>query len=120
MKGLPAPERALFYLQIAILLALSLRLFLTGLYRSYRVFFTFNVLNLLQSVVLALIPFRTNLYGYSFMVAESTMMCCYALIILELCGKVLNDWKGIATVSARYIKVTLGIAVIASLLLLGL
>jgi hypothetical protein len=54
------------------------------------------------------------------MVVEGLALCFYALIVLECYSSVLRGLGGIATISRRYIKVTLMIAVLAAVLLVGL
>jgi len=88
------------------------------LHRIYPYFFGYICAAFLQTAVLAAIPFRSLAYINAWIVAEAIIDCFYALIVGELYKVVLRDLPGIATVSRRYITVTIGLAVIASLLLL--
>jgi hypothetical protein len=83
-------------------------------------FFSYLLLVLFESAVLALVGYGTVAYGYAWMATEVLSLCFYTLIVLECYDSVLRDLGGIATISRRYIKITLAIAVIAALLLLGL
>jgi hypothetical protein len=91
-----------------------------GLQRVYVYFFSYLLLVLFESAVLALVGYGTVAYGYAWMATEVLSLCFYTLIVLECYDSVLRDLGGIATISRRYIKITLAIAVIAALLLLGL
>ena len=91
-----------------------------GLQRVYVYFFSYLLLVLFESAVLALVGYGTVAYGYVWMATEVLSLCFYTLIVLECYDSVLRDLGGIATISRRYIKITLGIAVISALLLLGL
>ena len=91
-----------------------------GLHRVYIYFFSYLLLVLLETPVLASVGYGTVAYGYVWMATEGLALCFYALIVLECYATVLRDLKGIATISRRYIEITLGIAILAALLLLGL
>lgn len=91
-----------------------------GLQRVYVYFFSYLLLLLFESAILALVGYGTVAYGYVWMATEVLSLCFYTLIVLECFDSVLRNLGGIATISRRYIKITLGIAVIAALLLLGL
>ena len=75
---------------------------------------------LLQTVVLTLTPIDKTHYPYAWMSTEGLIVCFYALIVLECYTIALHDLPGIATFSRRFIRVGLGVAIIISLLLLGL
>jgi hypothetical protein len=91
-----------------------------GLYSVYIYFFCYLLLLLLEPVVLALAGYGTVAYGYAWLATEALALCFYTLIVLECYAKVLRNLAGIASISRRYIKATLPIAILASLLLMGL
>jgi hypothetical protein len=77
-------------------------------------------LNLIQQAVDTIVPFHSRLYPYVWVATEGFVVCFYALVVLELYRVILRDLGGIATLSRHYIKVTLALAILVSLLLLGL
>jgi hypothetical protein len=119
MNELPFPQFFLA-LQTAALAGLCLRILWTGLYRKYVYFFGYLLLALAQSVVMPFLPLRSRLYLNVWMVGEALIVCSYALIVLENYSNILRGVGGIASVAQRYIKLTLAVAVLVSLLLVGI
>jgi hypothetical protein len=117
---LPPFEEFLLALQTAALAGLCFRMWRAGLYRVYVYFFCYLLLMLLEPAVLALVGYGTVAYGYAWMATEALALCFYTLIVLECYATVLRDLGGIASISRRYIKITLGIAILVAFLLLGL
>jgi len=117
---LPPLERFLLVFQSVALVGLCFRMWRAGLHRVYVYFFSYLVLAFLQSVPLPALTYGTVLYGYAWIATEGAIACLYALIVLECYASVLRDLGGIASISRRYIKITLGIAIMMALLLLGL
>jgi len=119
MSSIPLEQQLLLAVQTAALVGLVIRLWWTGLYRTYPYFFSYLGLALLQTAVLTPIPFSSFAYRDAWMISEGLVLCAHVLVILELCKVILRGLPGITTVARRYIKWTLGIAVVGSLLLLG-
>jgi hypothetical protein len=117
---LPPSEQFLSTLQTVALIGLCLRMWQSGLQRVYVYFFSYLLLVLFETLVLALVGYGTVAYGYLWMAAEALALCFYTLIVLECYSTVLRDLEGIASISRRYIKITIGVAVLIALLLLGL
>lgn len=111
-------ERWLFYVQAIALAAVIVRMSASGLYRIYRFFFCYLLVQVAQLSIPFLVPRTKTLYGYAYLGTEAIIVVFYALIILELYTLVLKDLRGIATTSKRYIKVALTIAIASSLLIL--
>jgi hypothetical protein len=120
MQRLPLEQQILVILQIVTLLAVCVRIWWSGLYLIYRYFFAYLLLAFFQITILASVPFDSLLYRDAWVATEGLIVCTYGLVVLELCTVVLRDLVGIATVSRRYVKVALGLAILISLLLLGL
>ena len=117
---LPPLEQVLLIFQSVALVGLCFRMWRAGLHRVYVYFFSYLVLAFLQSVPLPALTYGTVLYGYAWIATEAAIACFYAFIVLECYTSVLRDLGGIASISRRYIKITLGIAIMVALLLLGL
>ncbi len=89
-----------------------------GLDHVYRFFFGYLFVDLLQTTIPFWAPFDSASYRYAWLVTESLLICFYVLVVLELYAMVLQNLSGMASLSRRYIQAALGIAVLASLLLL--
>lgn len=120
MLQLPLDQLVLVVAQAALLIALILRLWAAGLHRVYPFFFSYLLVDLLQTISLSAIPFRSRAYRDLWVASEGIIDCCYALIVVELYRVVLRDLPGIATISRRYITITVAVATLGSLLLLRL
>jgi hypothetical protein len=120
MLQLPLDQLVLVVAQGALLVTLIVRLWLAGLHRIYPFFFSYLLAELLQTVFGAAIPYKAHVYRYFWMASEGIIACCYTLIVVELYRVVLRDLPGIATISRRYITITVAIATVGSLFLLRL
>ena len=119
MPSIPLEQQVLLALQTGALVGLTVRLWWTGLYRIYPYFFSYLLLALLQTAVLAPIPFYSLAYRNAWLITEGLILCSYTLVVLELYKVILHGLAGITTVAHRYIKWTLAVAVVSSLLLLA-
>jgi len=120
MHQLPIEQQILLILEIAVLAILCIRIWKEGLHRIYSYFFGYLVLDLLQALVPLLVPLRSHLYLDLYLASQALIVAVSALVVLELYSKVLRDLAGIATIARRYIKVTLGLALIIAFLPLHL
>jgi hypothetical protein len=128
------PSAALFisFFQAITILGSALtvlKLLSTGLYRRYRIFFTYFVLRL-PSMTLFLVltnlkglpggnGINSNLYFYAFYYIEPLMLVFYILVVVELYSLVLERYKGLYTLGrwAMYAAVAIsGTISIVSLL----
>src|SRR5713226_262848 len=116
MRQAPVEQQILFVLQTAALIVLCIRLYRERLHRVYVYFFGYLFMALLQIVIGASLPFRSNLYRNAWVATESVTICFYVLVVLELYSIALRDLAGIASVSRRYIKLTLAASILLSLL----
>jgi hypothetical protein len=120
MHRLPSEDVVFLIVQTAALVGLSFRIWWFRLYRAYPSFFCYLLATILQTVVLAITVTDRTHYQYAWMATEGLVVCFYALIVLECYTIAFRDLPGIASFSRRFIKVGLGIAMVISLLLLGL
>jgi hypothetical protein len=116
MHQLPLEQQVLDLVQIAILLALCAKLWWSGLYKTYVFFFSYLVLEFVQAFIPLLVPVNGVLYADIFVVSQTLIVCSYAFVILELYSVILRDLQGIASVARRYIKITLGFAILIAIL----
>ncbi len=120
MLRLPVEQDVLVAIQTAALVALCLRLCWSGLYRTYFRFFAYLVVQLIQTAVPAVVDFNSNQYLRFWIFTEGFSVILCALVVLDAYSNVLRDLTGIASIARRYIKIALAVAVIVSLLLVGL
>jgi hypothetical protein len=115
MQRLPLEQQILLLLQTAGLIGLCARIWWLGLHRVYVYFFNYLLLAPLQMIIPVFVPFDSVAYVYAYMVAEGLIVCFYALIVLETYSIILRDLAGIASTARRYIKWSLGAAILISL-----
>jgi hypothetical protein len=116
MSQLPIEQQVLALLQIAVLLVLCSKLWWSGLYKTYSFFFSFLMLELVQALIPVLVPLEGRLYRDLFVVSDGLIVAFDALVVLELYSIILGNLRGIASVARRYIKITLALAILISLL----
>jgi hypothetical protein len=120
MPPLPLEQQTFLVIQTAALIGLCIRFLWTGLHRIYVWFFVYLLLALLQTAVLGLVPLSRHAYVLAWEITEGLIVSSYALIVLEAYSLLLRNLTGIASVSRRYIKVTLAAGVVAGLSLTAL
>jgi len=120
MHRLPLEQRIYLVFQSLALVALCVRLWRAGLHKVYVYFFSYLLFELLQTLIPLALPLESRGYRNAFVATEALVICCYALMVLELYSIILRDLAGIASVSRRYIKIILGFAIIISMLPLRL
>ena len=116
MHQLPIEQELFLAAEIGTLVALCIRLWWSGLYKTYPYFFGYLVLELLQTLLPVFVSVNSRMYRDWYVVSQALLICFSALVVLELYSTVLRGWAGIGNVSRRYIKVTLALAVAVSLL----
>jgi hypothetical protein len=120
MHQLPIEQQVLLITEIAVLLGLCLRMWVTGLHKVYTNFFGYLVLELLQAFIPLFVPLSSRLYRDLFVVSRALIVVFCALVVLELYSVILQNLEGIASVARRYIKISLAIAIFLSLLPLAI
>jgi hypothetical protein len=116
----PLDQLILLVLQDSALVALLIRFWWMGLYRTYPCFFCYLLGDLLQTVIVFALPFDGPQFPYVWVATEGLVVFLFCLIVLELYRVIFRDLAGIATLSRRYIKATLAVSILVSLLLRGL
>ncbi|MGA2593329.1 MAG: hypothetical protein ABSH32_25715 [Bryobacteraceae bacterium] len=95
---------------------LSVRLYISGLYRRYQAFFYYLIFATLQNIVLLIVNPRSGWYQKIWMITEPIEWIFYILLLLELYSLVLEDHKGIQTMGRWVLYAALAIALLASIL----
>ena len=120
MNQLPIEQQVLTVVQIGVLVALCSKLCWNGLYKVYAFFFGYLVLELLQALIPVFVPAASPIYRDTYVASYALIMCSYAFVILELYSVILGNLEGIAGVARRYIKITLVVALLLSVLPLAI
>jgi hypothetical protein len=119
MYRLPLDQQVLIVLQTAALVGLCVHMWRARLQQTYVYFFAYLLLALLQTLLGVFIPYDQPAYVYMWLGTEGLIVCFYVLIVLELYTIVLKDLTGLASVSRRYLRITLAAAILISLVLLS-
>jgi hypothetical protein len=114
MHQLPIEQQILLILEIVASAALCVRLWYEGLHRVYGYFFGYVLLEFFQALVPLLVPLESRMYLVLYVASQALVTGLLALIVLDLYSRVLRDLTGIASVSRRYIKVVLVLALAAA------
>lgn len=122
MHGPLGYENLLFYVQLAALVGVAVRLIASGLASIYRFFAVYLIVQIIEGLIPILIRNRphSNAYGYLFLATEGVLVLLYALIVLELYSLVFRDLSGIATIARRFIKIAIALAITVALMILVL
>jgi len=119
MLRLPLDQQLLLVVQTAAQLGLCIHILRNRLQHTYVYFFAYLLVALLQTVLLVFTPYDRSAYVYIWLSTEGLIVLLYALIVLELYGIVLGNLAGLASVSRRYLRITLAAAILISFTLLA-
>jgi hypothetical protein len=104
------------FLQAILLLGSALmawKLYSSGLYRHYPVFFYYCIFRVPNSIWPLLLGVNSSLYQQIWMVTDPLVLGFYLLMVAELYRLVLEKYKGLYTVGrwAMYVSVALALAI---------
>jgi hypothetical protein len=105
MPDLIQVERYIWWLPILGYLLLALKMWRTGLARTYRFFTAYLVFHVLRASLLVALsslhasnaPFATKAYSWTWVLTQPILWFLYILVVLELYGLVLQNYKGLAS-----------------------
>jgi hypothetical protein len=120
MQTLDSIVRYLWLLMIAGHSILYLRLWQTGLRRTYKFFAAYLLFRILRSTLLEIGPLfisdakfvGSNLYAQLWMATEPVLWILYVLVVLELCSLVFQKYKGIASLGRWVVLAGLALALV--------
>lgn len=98
-------------------LILCLKLFLTGLFRSYLGLAIYCVASLVRLAGAGFFRAGTNSYAYWWMSTEIFSWLLYVFLVLDLQSRLFDQFPGLATFSRRFFQVSVILAVGLSLVL---
>jgi len=108
----------LLALEAFALVAVIIRLLVSGLFRIYPFFFWYLVTQGVQMAIPLFLSNTSTRYLYVYLITEGIITCLYALVILELYSLVLKGHAGIASAAKRYVRRGLAFAILLSVLIL--
>jgi hypothetical protein len=112
MPDLTAILRPLQWLTLIGYCGLLFKIYLEPALRRYRYFAAYLAIMAAREVLALLIPQRTTLYGWVYIIGAPIVWVCYILVVFELYSNVLGSYKGIATVGRHTLRVTLGLSIL--------
>ncbi|HXM40747.1 MAG TPA: hypothetical protein VN924_05815 [Bryobacteraceae bacterium] len=93
---------------------LSVRLYVSGLYRRYRAFFLFLIFSALQNIAVAIVGSTSGAYQKIWVLTEPLEWLLYVCVVLELYALVLHDYRGLYTAGRWLLMVAIVLALLAS------
>lgn len=110
----------LTWISLGLGLLLAFRLRRERLSATYRWFFIFLIADAVRTGMLLALPVRTSLYGLLFMGSAPIIWALYFLVLRELFGVILKDYKGIASAALQAMYISLALGVVFSVVLSAL
>jgi hypothetical protein len=111
-----SPLSALSALIVVLSVALGIRLYASGLYRTFRIFFIFIVFYSLHSGVLLVLDQTKNLYFKVWVLTAPVEWILQVMVVLELYSLVLRNHRGLYRVGRWALIVAVAIALLAAAL----
>jgi hypothetical protein len=108
------------YLELIVLILLSIHLFRSGLAQRYRSFSIFVVFSAVRVAIPTLFSMRPKVYAYFYFASEAILYLLLVLLVMELYNLVLENHSGLARASRFVLAASMWIAVVGSLLTLNL
>ena len=102
--------------------ALLVRMYGSGLYKTYRYFTAYLLVEAIRTVVMGLMNPRTTMYGNVYFATQPVIWFLLIMVILELFGLVLRNHNGLATIGRRALlgSLVLSVALAGSTLVLNI
>jgi hypothetical protein len=118
-SGIFVVLEAILWLSTAAYAGLAVRMWRSGLHARYRFFFVFVLFRVVRAIALASVPFQRNVYSWIWILTQPALWILYVLVLLELYGLVLGNYKGLATFGRWVVTAGLTAALIISSLTVG-
>ncbi|HVN04023.1 MAG TPA: hypothetical protein VMT86_06365 [Bryobacteraceae bacterium] len=105
---------AINFIQLAVTGLLAGRILVSGLRDRYRAFWFFLVFEVLRSGILIFLNSGSNVYQKMWVLMEPVEWVLYVWVVLEIYSRVLEDYRGLATVGKWALVVAVSVALLAS------
>jgi hypothetical protein len=115
---MPSPALVLFFEWISLLGAglTTLKLLRSGLYHRYRFFFAYLVSLVPYGICLVVLDEHSGLYQKFWTVTAPLFWLFYVLVAFELCGLILEKYKGLYTLGRWAMYLAMAVSVMVSVL----
>lgn len=114
-KALPTIEKWLWPLNMVLSAALLTALWRRGLLLRYRALGALLAVDLVRSLVLYLLPFRRDSYGYAFILTEPLVWASYAWVAFEAYALVLESYRGLSFLGRGTFSIGLAVSAAISI-----
>jgi hypothetical protein len=107
-----------FYLTLLSLLGAALiviRFLVNGLYRRYRVFFSYLAFRILMFAGALPFDLHSDEYAYYFLATEALVLVFYLFVVRELVGLVLEKYTGLQSLGRWFMYAGIGVSAAVSL-----
>jgi hypothetical protein len=92
----------------------GLRLYTSGLFLRYRIFFAYLIFSALHSAFFLTLNVRSSAYAWAWLLTEPLLWVFYVLIVLELYGLVLEKYQGLYTAGRWAMWISVAVAITLS------
>ncbi len=115
---MPSSALVLFFEWVSLLGAglTALKLFRSGLYRRYRFFFVYLISLVPYGICLVVMDVHSGLYQQFWTVTTPLFWLLYVLVVFELCGLILEKYKGLYTLGRWAMYLAMAVSVTVSVL----
>src|SRR6266498_466999 len=94
----------------------AVRLYSSGLFRKYRIFFAYLIFSALQSGICLSLDVRSGAYLRFFILSEPLIWFFYVMVVLELCSLVLDKYRGLYSLGRWVLYGSVAISICLSVL----
>jgi hypothetical protein len=115
-------ELVLFLQAVALLgsALTAIKLYRSGLYKRYRIFFYYFLFRIPNGMWSLLLPANSKIYFYFWLCTEPLFWIFQVLVVRELIGLILRRHKGLYTLGRWAMYVGIGVSVVLSVLSLAI
>jgi hypothetical protein len=115
---MPGNALVLFFQAVSLLgsALTAIKLFRSGLYRRYRVFFWYFLFRVPNGIWPLVFPIKSALYFWLYVITDPLNWIFYILVVRELVGLVLEKYKGLYTLGRWAMYFSLAVSVTLSIL----
>ena len=105
-------EKGVWYLVIALTAAVLVKLSVSGLFRIYKLLFSYLALSFFSSLAALTIPYNTKAYGNFYFSTETIRILLAALVVVEIYSLALENTPALA----RFLRNTVGYILLAAVI----
>lgn len=111
-------EKGIWYLVIVLTAAVVVKLSVSGLFKIYKLLYSYLLLSLLSSLAALTIPYNTKAYGQFYFSTETARVIIAALVVVEVYALALENTPALARFGRNAVGYILGAAMVIPVLAL--